>query len=455
MFRWLCFAGLAGMIGVGFWFFHPLSALWLALISILIYRRPVWGASLFLITISIDAVEPVWWGIRISFSELHLAAAVLAYLARRRSRPPDWRPVKWGLPFLGAVALSGLVNIEWYKIAPHVMRASEWLAACFLVLNVFRERGSPEDSRWALACAGVLYCTVGFVQFPSAVETRIFSFFTNPNQFGGYLAMLSPFFVMLFLTRTGRRTRPVWGYLALMTLLAMVISASRAALLGLAASWVVLWWLHYRQGIRKLLGDPYGEAGRFLRQSGRAAAAHGLAIGLIVVLAFQLGGFDTFSQRVGLSLRTPSETGLRAVAGNRIPYYRLGLRVWKDGWLLGAGPGRWRESAGAYLPMTRQWDVEDRTSYEETVLIHCHNLYIQLGSELGWVGLLAFLAWVGLVLRRLASFNSAWARAGIGLLIAFAIHNIYDVTFPSLAHELGLLVGLSLAGCQERKESSA
>lgn len=455
MLGWLCSAGVAGIAGVAWWFFHPLAALWLILLSLLVYRRPVWGVSILLVTLSIDMVAPVWWGIQISFSELHLSAAVLAYLARKRDEPLDWRPLKWGVPFLAAVALSGVVNIEWYKVAPHVLRASEWLAACFLMLNVFRERGSPAEARWALACAGVLYCGAGFVQFPAAMASRIFSFFTNPNQFGGYLGMISPFFVMLFFNSSGRRIRPMWGYLALLSLVALVVSASRGALLGLSASWIALWWLHYREKVRPFMRDPIGVAGRFARRSGRALAMHGLVAGLLLVLALQLGGFDTFTQRISLLLRAHSASGAAVILGNRVPYYRLGLLVWDDNWLLGVGPGQYKKVAQARLPITKSWKIENRASLERTATIHSHNLYIQLGSELGGVGLLAFLTWIGLAFGQLASCGNAWTRAGIGLLIAFAVHNLYDVTFPSLAHEFGSLLGLALAGCQLREGLSA
>ena len=41
--------------------------------------------------------------------------------------------------------------------------------------------------------------------------------------------------------------------------------------------------------------------------------------------------------------------------------------------------------------------------------------------------------------------RSRWALGGVGLLLAFVVHNFFDVTFPSLALEMGFLLGISLA----------
>ncbi len=442
-----------GIAAAALWFFHPIAALWLALLAWLVYRYPAWGVSLLFVTLSIDSVASVWGGIQVSFSELHLATAVLAFLARQQSGPLDWRPVLWGMPFLAVVALSGAVNTEWYKVPPHLIRASEWLISCFLTFNAFREGGSLKLARWALACAALLYCSTGFPQLPDAQAGRIFSFFSNPNQFAGYLGLLSPFFVMFFLNATGRRIRPVWGYLALLTLLAMVVSASRAALLGLMTSWLILWWLQYRNGIRAFLRSPYSATGRFMRRSGRSLVLHGLIIGLALFVALWLGGFNTLTKRAAPLLSLGSGTSIAdGDLNNRLSYLRFGFWIWKEHWLLGVGPGRWEDAARARLPDTKEWVVRNRQIFEKGVLIHSHNLYIQLCAVLGLAGLLAFLIWIGRVSWELSLFRNAWARAGIGLLIAFVVHNLFDVTFPSLGQELGCLIGLALTGCQGQGE---
>ena len=75
-----------------------------------------------------------------------------------------------------------------------------------------------------------------------------------------------------------------------------------------------------------------------------------------------------------------------------------------------------------------------------------------LGVEYGLLGLLAFLYFLGRVGFRLMLHQgrSLWALGGVGLLLAFVIHNFFDVTFPSLALEMGFLLGISLA---ERRRS--
>ena len=76
---------------------------------------------------------------------------------------------------------------------------------------------------------------------------------------------------------------------------------------------------------------------------------------------------------------------------------------------------------------------------------HVHNLYLQTGVNFGILGLAAFLYFflrVLLALPRDAKGSPA-AIAGVGLLAAFLLHNLLDVTFPSLGIEMGILLGLA------------
>ena len=419
----------------GFIYFHAIGVLILVTLAALTYRLPIYGVSLLFLVVSIDTAKPVLGSIFISFSELELAACLLGWLARGQVRRLDWRLLGWALPFVGVVVVSGILNIEWYKVLPHALRASEMFVVAAVASWVFRRSEDREPIRWVLVIAILYYCAAGLLQIHTAHRGRIASFFENANQFAGYLNLLLPYLLTGFFASANQRLRPLWGYLVVGTLMTELATLSRSALLAAGVSSGLGWMLFYVRRLGILL---------------HLVLLVGLALVLITLTSLPQIALRSVENVVGRS-----RGGVVAsMVDFRLPYFRLGGAVWKDHFLLGVGPGRYQEAVDDYSGLLAELKgkVRDYEIVEEKIWIHTHNLYLQLGVEYGLLGLLAFLYFLGRVGFRLVLHHdrSLWALGGVGLLLAFMIHNFFDVTFPSLALEMGFLLGISLAATSER-----
>ena len=127
----------------------------------------------------------------------------------------------------------------------------------------------------------------------------------------------------------------------------------------------------------------------------------------------------------------------------RLAFMAVGWEVWKDHPLFGVGPGRYKDSLDRYEGLLKEYEtkVRFRKAFRRYAQIHAHNLSIQLAADFGVVGLVAFLYLVSCLIRALLRCwkHSLFCVAGLGLMVAFLTHNLLDVTFPSLAFEIGML----------------
>lgn len=112
--------------------------------------------------------------------------------------------------------------------------------------------------------------------------------------------------------------------------------------------------------------------------------------------------------------------------------------------LLGIGPGRFGATYPAGLAPGR-YDAG----------LSAHNLYLELASTTGALGLGAFLMLIALIGRRLAAAltrrveattpDVVWAAAGLGVLTAFLSHGLFDCFLASHPVSLGLWIALAVS----------
>jgi len=198
-----------------------------------------------------------------------------------------------------------------------------------------------------------------------AVGGVVLSVFTNPNDFGAFLAIAIP--ISLFPAR-GRTPRWAWP-LAAGSAALLLIAASRFALLGLAAAGLVVlvryrrkWWSLLTGWLALLVGLG----------SAIVLIAIGAGIATKVTVLFEPGAFGDTSAGIRIAL---AANGLWAVA-------RTG----------GVGLG-----GGGFEPMVRSGDIP--VALREGVL-NPHNMWIELVSEFGVVGITLFGALLAVIWRR-------------------------------------------------------
>ena len=435
----LLIAGTAGL------YFSPWAVLLILLVSGLTWLRPAWGVSLLFVVVSVDPAGPVLGNIVVNFSELLFAGCLIAWATTTRLSRIKWDALKWGLPFLSAVLLSGAIQIEWYKVIPHLIRSSELILCLFLAMNVYREVESRISLRWALGAAAVFYSLAGFLLYEEIFRTRSSSFFSNPNQFGGYLGLLGPFFLVLMLLRRERWAAPSLLLFSLV-LISQLGTGSRSALLGLLTATAFILLSSHRKAYAGAIAPPLVLFSKLVRASPRLRGGLLLVAAAALLIVLTPAGRFVKDSVSGMASRTSDS--IEGLSRTRIPLFFLGTEVFKDHWLIGVGPGRWKELVPGYLERFDDYDWggdrdQARRYAERHVYTHAHNLYLQLAADFGLLGLVAFLFQFFCVWGHLWSQKDPWALAGLGIVVAFAVQNLLDSTYPSLALETGLLLGVA------------
>ncbi len=433
--RWLAATGAAAQIAVAFTGFSPWLALTLPGLALATLWRPWLGVSALMVAVSADKVGKVA-GLQVSFSEFEFGVCLLVWVALRREgwKGIDWRPLIWAAPFILAVLASSTLNNHWYRTVPLVVRTSELFAALFLSANVFVAAGQRARCVWPVAIATVTYCGSGLLLFFMATRSRAASVFTNANQFAAYINLLLPALLAQFLATRARRFRIAWGLLLGLGVLSACSAQSRAGLAVGGLAMMTIYALHSNPAPR-----PEAESRWWLRRRWvHALLFFSLAVGLAWVLS---EGQPWMPHRITQAWNSIRGRSLIA----RLPYYRTGIQIWKEHFWLGVGPGNYGRAVDELLREGRS-DFQLGAKPPPFLRTHVHCLYLQLGAQFGVIGLVAFV-WFMFRLWRVFFREwrqSPWCLAGLGAVLAWSLHNLVDVTFPSLALETGLFLGAFL-----------
>jgi O-antigen ligase len=238
--------------------------------------------------------------------------------------------------------------------------------------------------------------------------------------------------------RFGRRGKLVCGLLALLPLAAAGLTLTRSVWMGTGLALLVYAVMVLGNRSRKLV-----------LFSAVAAAS------LVVALKFdRLAAFE----REGTAADT------RSSAESRASFAYVSWRMFQDRPLLGFGFGQFPEAKLPYL--------DDRTTSLNLEIIRPlvhHNTYLSLLVELGLVGVVLYLAVLGLWAEyawKLARGHCrpGWVKAhGVLLLCALATYGvqmlIHDVSFTSIDNSIifllaGATVGLYYSGDATRRTAS-
>ncbi|NPV93438.1 MAG: polymerase [Firmicutes bacterium] len=344
---------------------------------------------------------------------------------------PHYRPSALGWPIMVFVSVSTfllLVVSPQFNIAFEGWRVVvEYILWYFVGLNLLSSRGQAKGLMitflilgTVLALHGIYQYAIG-VEIPSswidsqhetAVRTRAFSILGSPNVLGSLFVLIIPMGLALFLSEKEKARQLL--YLTSLGLLSvcLLFTFSRGAWLSLAGALVF-----------------FG-----LRQDRRV-----IVLLLLVIIATP-AIFPSASER--LAFLTTPEFRASSEAGGRLARWEISLDRWERHPYTGLGLGRF---GGA---------VANR--HEETRWFYTDNYYLKTATEMGLIGLTAFL-WLLLNCLRAGSQAIArlrdpyWQLLGVGILaglIGVLLHNTVENIFevPALTTYfwfwLGILVGL-------------
>jgi O-antigen ligase len=352
----------------------------------------------------------LWWGAKVSFSKGKAALAACALLAAQ------------ALAFAAAPSrpLSEAAFDAWILLFALLFSASDWAGAQGrerrLLLGL--AAGLGLCSLWALFQALGLEASPFDAALKQAFGRRASAGFGNPNFLGGFLLLALPAGLWL----AGQKP---WAWLLVAAgVLAVLATGSKAAWLGLGFQYFayghLIWHGPQERGAR--LG--------FLK---RWAAA-----GLLLPL-------------LGLALLPQARQRLLGALHSESISFRI--QTWKGALsmaagkpLLGRGQGSFAANYPAHRPQAAM-QSQLQHSYETT---HPENWALQLLCESGILGLLAFLAFLWLLLRPLWSAASAGDHLALALFLSLAgslLGNLasLDLFLPSSFYFFTLLSALALS----------
>jgi O-antigen ligase len=365
---------------------------------------------------------------------------VRQWKAGQRMVPPAklvWVAVFLSISSIVSMPLSphaGWKNLFFWAVPFLFLWVGWWLATGRPMLRVLRGvvlLGAGAASVYAL----LQYAQADFLPPGTLFDSRVVSFFENPNYFANYLAATLPLGLAAFLRASGWRARLGWGISIGLVYMGLLISGSRGA-----------WWAALAGSLILLLG--FGVQlyrGAVLL---RPAWVAGLLVLLGCITVFfsgrtvVQGPFGPVS--VGQRMLSSKNIVGAGVAGDATISHRY--LIWQVTWemirekpLLGQGygayPNRFVEVRQS-LQEQGQFPTEQWNTYFDA--LYAHNEYLHVWAEGGLFALLSFIGLIVLVLWGAvqAGFCARTERldlwGALGLVVVMLVHSLvsYPVHLP-------------------------
>ena len=357
----------------------------------------------------------------------------LVYLGRIR-KPAErisMRAVQpWVVLFFLCAVISILAAVDF---SLSVRYLTYYIPCAMLVLAMVHAADTPKHLEWSASgllvgvCATALY---GFYQFfvigvdPSSSYTdlalnagmpgRVYSLYDNPNALGAFFLLTLPVIAALVLAspRKGRRAvAAVAGVLGFICLLMTYSRSSWVALMVAGVLYLLLW---------KRSALPYSML---------------VAVALLPLLP------DVILNRLA-TIVNPNDTS----ASSRTALFSAGWRVFQDAPLTGVGLGEDAVRA-----------VVNNNYYfrEKMQFIHAHNMLLQIGAEMGILGVIPYVGAIFGTLRETmqavretdCKLAKHVAIGGSSALVGSFVYGFADYlwTYPRVMFLFWFVFGLTLA----------
>ncbi len=322
------------------------------------------------------------------------------------------------------VSRANLTNLEGYLI---------WLVIILLIINVVRT-----ESRFVVFMLLFLLCSFKmsqhgftvFVQrggsFAGYGATGAPGFFRNSGEFGIQMCVFIPLslaFIWALRDRWPRWKRMVLYSFPFTGMVAIVATSSRGAMVGIAV--VAVWWWVAVNRRRRIKGLVWA--------------------GVLI--------FATFAIVPQESRDRFSAMGDDDMSTQRIVRWREGIEMARRHPILGVGYANWT--------VYHQDNFEPGGEYESLLV---HNIFVQVGAELGYTGLLAFLFMIAAKFkvnaktRELARrtpgdnrFLYAMAYGLDGAMVGYLASGFFITVFYYPYFWINLAMTIALHGCMVRK----
>lgn len=422
--------GLGAAAALGAYAVHPLAvpaALMTATLATVALRKPEVGIATWFVLLALGTLGTFGdspWVVSLGWAAFLFWVAV--FRAPTEGSHDGGLPPA-ALPLLGLVILTGAQAVLTPSLGAAVPAVRVLVTGTLVFFAIALTVRRRSQVMWVLsgiavqaAILGVVALwewrtggsEVGFITDTGALVARVTAGFGHPNALGGFLALLVPLVAAAALL--ARRWRIPLAAVAVLAVAGVYLTFSRGALLGLVAVPLVL--LGFR---RSLLVAP-----------------------VLLVLALTFAP-DLLRERFATSSLQGPE------AATRLDIWGTAASIWAADPVLGAGPGSFPERYATVRVPGKQYLPS--TQFQPPP--HAHNLGLQTLAEQGIIGLAALLAVLStavLALMRARGSPQRWVRVAalalLAALLAFAVHNVFDVTLLERGgQQVWALLGLASA----------
>jgi O-antigen ligase len=402
------------------------------------------GAALILLLapLTFGAVQP-WAIFLLEASATLLLLAWGVHQWRSRELKLSWHPLYAPMLAFGAlVALQWIFGLTAYR---HVTYSLLLLYATYGILAFVATQTLWRSSQvrplaWLLCSYGLVLASFSMLQgiapngklywiWPLEQGGLLYGPYVNHNHYAGLMEMLTPFPLVLALSRhtEGNRKLVVAGIAALMAG-TIFLSGSRGGMLAFAAEVIVLAMLLRKRGDWK---QPI---------------ALGVFLAVMIGFLIWLGGNELTRRLVSIQ----SETRQELTGGVRLTIDRDCLHMFRDKPLLGWGLGTFPVVYPRY-----------RTFYTSFFVNQAHNDYLQLLVETGIVGFGIAIWFLVLTFRGAGTKLHNWTETVNGTLtvslllgcVGILVHSFLDFNLQIPANAALFYVLCALAAARPFQES--
>jgi len=262
---------------------------------------------------------------------------------------------------------------------------------------------------------------------------RIFSVFGWPNLFAGFLLLMLPLAISLSLHGPRRLARIGWALASLLLGLCLILTLSMGAWIAAVLTGSLAWWLMQRSASKTTSAISQ------LKPKLAHALVAGIAIsGLVCVTSFILA--------------KRARPLIEASTTSRLVYVQGAWNVMRVAPVHGTGLGTFGLAYWSLMP--RRYVGGQHSA------LHAHNTVLEIGAELGAIGLICFLFFLWKLWQltlinttRQSSDTLSLLRCGLAVgVLGFFVHTLLEQTFfetvtaPFWWIAVGLLTGATLLG---------
>ena len=337
------------------------------------------------------------------------------------------------IPFVLYIVLSSIKSIDLPSTAKEIVRWIEFFLVYYLTINIINDKMKMRVILYSMFLIVAIVSVLEIIHYLS-MGYRATLIFGNPNPLEGYVNLIIPVILGMLISSTFFRERITLVVVAVVSIIAWLLTFSKAAWLALLLT-VILAFFLTKAKKRVVI---------FI-----AVLLTVFTVFTIILLFLNIKGNYMFNSYLGLALLSLEE---------RAKCYSIGFSMVKDNLIFGTGVGNWHSLIVEYVKENAaSIHIDIRRLLVAT---HIHSLYLQMFVEMGIVGLSAFVFWLACIIKYLMrSLKVLESTRHYGLfvglmggIIVYLFNYIAEVLVVHGIHlQWGIILGLAVVLTQLRE----